>query len=81
MSSKKRAHLRKLTSIRKCATSKKIAFTLNQIYSNLNIAFKTICENLFNLSYHVCILTSIPILTVAAKERKVEWSKSHLDEN
>ncbi len=81
MSSKKRAHLRKLTSIRKCATSKEIAFTLNQTYPNLNIAFRTICENLFNLGYCVCILTSILMLTVAVKERKVEWSKSHLDEN
>ncbi|CAG8754682.1 664_t:CDS:1, partial [Funneliformis caledonium] len=59
-------------STRKCATSKEIAFTLNQAYPNLNIASRTICENLFNLGYHVSIPTSIPILTVAAKECRVE---------
>ncbi|CAI2183500.1 19152_t:CDS:2 [Funneliformis geosporum] len=65
---KKQVHLRKLASTRKCATSKKIAFTLNQTYPNLNISPRTICENLFNLGYYVCIRTSIPMLTIAAKE-------------
>ncbi len=81
LSPKKWAHLRKLASTRKCATSKKIAFTLNQTYSNLNITSRTNCENLFNLGYRVCISTSILMLTVTAKEHRVEWSKSHLDKN
>ena len=81
LSSKKWAHFRKLASIRKCTISKEIAFTLNQIYPNLNITSKTIRENLFNLDYCICISTSISMLTIAAKECKVEWSKSHLDEN
>jgi len=72
LSPKKWAHLRKLASTRKYATSKKIAFTLNQTYPNLNIASRTIHENLFNLGYRVCIPTSIPMLTIAAKECKVE---------
>ncbi|CAI2184182.1 955_t:CDS:2, partial [Funneliformis geosporum] len=49
LSPKKWAHLGKLASTRKCATSKEIAFTLNQTYPNLNIAPRTIRENLFNL--------------------------------
>lgn len=81
LSPKKRSHLGKLASTKKCATSKEIAFTLNQTYPNLNIAPRTIRENLFNLGYRVCIPTSIPMLTIAAKERRVEWSKSHLNEN
>ncbi len=72
LSPKKWAHLEKLASIRKYATSKKIAFTLNQTYSNFNIASRTIRENFFNLGYHVYIPTSIPMLTVAAKEYRVE---------
>ncbi len=79
LSPKKWAHLGKLASIKKYATSKEIAFTLNQTYPNLNIAFRTIRENLFNLGYRVCILTSIPMLTVTAKEHRVKWSKSHLE--
>ncbi|CAI2177258.1 884_t:CDS:2 [Funneliformis geosporum] len=63
----KRSHLGKLPSTRKYATSKEIAFTLN-------LASRTIRKNLFNLGYRVCIPTSIPMLTIAAKERKVEWS-------
>ena len=80
MSPKKRIHLGKLASTRKYATSKEIAFTFNQAYPNLNIAFRIIRKNLFNLGYHISILTSIPMLTVAAKKRRVEWSKSHLNE-
>ncbi len=72
LSSKKWTHLEKLASTRKCATSKEIAFILNQTYPNLNIASRTIRENLFNLGYRVCIPTSIPMLTIAAKECKVE---------
>ncbi|CAG8776425.1 16555_t:CDS:1, partial [Funneliformis caledonium] len=72
LSPKKRIHLGKLASTRKCATSKEIAFTLNQAYPNFNIASRTIRENLFNLGYRVSIPTSIPMLTVAAKERRVE---------
>lgn len=81
LSPKKRIHLGKLASTRKCATSKEIAFTLNQTYPNLNIASRTVRENLFKLGYRVCVPTSIPMLTGVAKERRVEWAKSHLNEN
>jgi len=54
---------------------------LNQTYPNLNIAPRTVRENLYNLGYHVCVPVSVPMLTASAKDYRVEWAKSHLNKN
>ena len=51
LTAEKRIHLGKLTSSRRCASSKEIAHVFNQTYPNLNIAPRTVRENLYNLGY------------------------------
>ena len=53
LTSEKRIHLGKLANSRKCASSKEIAHALDQTYPNLNIAPRTVRENLYNLGYRV----------------------------
>ena len=79
LTAEKRIHLGKLANSRKCASSKEIAHVLNQTYPNLNIAPKTVHENLYNLGYRVCVPVSVPMLTASAKDYRVEWAKSHLN--
>ena len=54
---------------------------LNQTYPKLNIAPRTVRENLYNPGYRVCVPVSVPMLTPSAKDYRVEWAKSHLNKN
>ena len=69
-------YLGKLASSRKCASSKEIAHALNQTYPNLNIAPRTVCENLYNLGYHIHVPVPVPMLMASAKDYYIEWAKS-----
>ncbi|CAI2201363.1 18597_t:CDS:1, partial [Funneliformis geosporum] len=60
-------------SARLFATSFEIADTLNNSYPGLNIATRTVRENLWKLGYQVCVPKKIPFLTSIAKERRVSW--------
>ena len=81
LTAEKRIHLGKLANSRKCASSKEIAHVLNQTYPNLNIAPRTVRENLYNLGYRVCVPVSVPMLMASAKDYCIEWAKSHLNKN
>ena len=79
ITAEKHIYLGKLASSRKCASSKEIAHALNQTYPTLNIAPRTVCENLYNLGYCVCVPVPVLMLTTSAKDYRVEWAKSHLN--
>jgi len=77
LSPKKRRHLGQLARSRAGATSFEITNTLNNIYPELNIATRTVRENLWKLGYRVCIPKKTPFLTPIAKERRVAWANVH----
>jgi len=77
LSPKKRRHLGQLARSRAGATSFEITNTLNNIYPELNIATRTVRENLWKLGYRVCIPKKTPFLTPIAKERQVAWANVH----
>jgi len=69
---------KRLAMAQKGATSAEIAAKLNEAHPDLNIAPRTVRENLFNLGYRVCVPLPVPLLSVAQKVRCVEWEKEHL---
>ena len=77
LSLKKQRHLGQLARSCAGATSFEIADSLNNTYPNLNIAPRTVRENLWKLGYQVCIPIKTPFLTPLAKERRVSWAKAH----
>ena len=74
---RKQRFLGQLAHFRAGATSFEITDTLNNTYSDLNIATRTVRENLWKLGYRVCIPQKTPFLTAAAKEKRVSWAKAH----
>src|SRR5687768_13417188 len=81
LSPKKQCHLGQLARSRAGASSFEIADSLNNTYSELNIAPRTVRENLLKVGYRVCIPKKTPLLTQIAKERRVSWAKAHLRKN
>lgn len=81
LSPKKQRHLGQLARSRAGATSFEIADTLNNTYPGLNIATRTVRENLWKLGYRVCVPKKTPFLTSIAKERRVSWAEVHKNKN
>jgi transposase len=81
LSPKKLRHLGQLACSRAGATSFEITDSLNNTYPELNIAPRTVRENLWKLGYRVCIPKKTPLLTPIAKERRVSWAKAHQHKN
>ena len=81
LSPKKQRHLDLLARSRAGATSFKITDTLNNTYPDLNIATRTVRENLWKLGYRVCIPKKTPFLISITKERRVSWAKAHQNKN
>ena len=77
----KQRHLGRLATAQKGATSAEIAAKLNEAHPDLNIAPRTVRENLFNLGYRVCVPLPVPLLSVAQKARRVEWAWEHVEQN
>lgn len=76
---KMQRHLGLIAQLRKQANSLEITESLKANYPELKIAPRTVRENLHKLGYRVCIPTTVPLLTEAAKARRLSWAKSHLE--
>ena len=74
---KKRRYLGRVAKSQRTASSKEITETLKKTYPGLEIAPRTVRENLQKLGYKVCVPRPVPILTEAAIERRVSWAKAH----
>src|SRR5579871_1180125 len=66
---KKQRHLGRLAELRKQASSQEITEALNAKYPELNVAPRTVRENLQKLGYQVSIPRTIPFIPEAAKAR------------
>jgi len=77
LSPKKQRHLGLLAQTRKQATSSEIAESLNATYPELNIAPRTVRENLQKLGYQVAIPYTTPFIPEAAKAHRISWAESH----
>src|SRR6266511_1945696 len=65
--------------IAQASNSLEITESLKANYPELKVAPRTVRENLHKLGYRVCIPTTVPLLTEAAKARRLSWAKSHLE--
>src|SRR6266498_5108046 len=74
---KKRRYLGRVTKSQRTASSKEITETLKKTYPGLEIASRTVRENLQKLEYKVCVPRPVAILTEAAIEYHVSWAKAH----
>ncbi|CAB4485936.1 unnamed protein product [Rhizophagus irregularis] len=70
-------YLGHVAKLHKSASSVELTETLKKTYPDLNIAPRTVRENLQKLGYKVCIPRPVPILTEAAMNRRVSWARAH----
>lgn len=73
----KRRYLGRIAKSHRTASSFELTETLKKTYPSLNIAPRTVRENLQKLGYKVCIPRPVPILTEAAVNRRVSWARAH----
>ena len=73
----KRHYLGHVAKSQRFASSTKLTETLQKTYSGLNIAPRTVRENLQKLDYKVCIPRPVPLLTKEAMICRVTWAKAH----
>jgi transposase len=73
----KRCYLGRVTKSKRLASSAKISETLQKTYPGLNIAPRTVRENLQKLGYRVCIPRPVLLLTKEAMIYHVNWAKAH----
>jgi transposase len=73
----RRKHLGRIAVKKKSATSKEIAETLNNTYPGLNIAPRTVRQNLQELGFKVCVPRKVPFLTKSAKQRRLTWARKY----
>jgi transposase len=78
LSSGQQKHLGKIAKKKRSATSLELAEILNNTYPNLNIASRTVRENLQKLGYKVCVPRTTPFLKKKDMIRRVSWAQSHL---
>ena len=76
-----RRHLGRIAKLHKLSSSSELTEKLKKTYPNLNIATRTVRENLQKLDYRVCIPRSVPFLTPKAMNLRVVWAKAHQREN
>ena len=76
-----RHHLGRIAKLHKLSSSSELTKKLKKTYLNLNIATRTVRENLQKLDYRVCISCSVPFLTSKAMNLRVVWAKAHQREN
>ena len=74
---RKRRYLSRVAKSQRAASSIEITETLKNTYPDLEIAPRTVRENLQKLGYKVCIPRPVPILTEAAMKHRVSWAKAH----
>ncbi|CAG8500849.1 10620_t:CDS:2, partial [Scutellospora calospora] len=74
LSFEQKKKLKEMVKKRRLATSKKLAETLNNIYLSLNIAPRTVRENLQNIGYKVVVPHAVPLLKKEAMIRQVLWA-------
>ena len=74
---KKHHYLGHIAKTKKCASSSEVTEHLKKTYPRLEIAPRTVRENLQKLGYKVCIPRSVPLLTKDAMTRRVAWAKAH----
>lgn len=63
------------------ATSLEIAEKMNATYPDLNIAARTVRENLWKLGYRVCVPQTTPFLTENAIMTRITWAEKHQHQN
>src|SRR5581483_6634190 len=73
----KRRYLGRVAKSQRFASSTELTETLQKTYPGLNIAPRTVRENLQKLDYKVCIPRPVPLLTKEAMIRHVTWAKAH----
>jgi transposase len=76
-----RCHLGRIAKLHKLFSSSELTEKLKKTYPNLNIATRTVRENLQKLDYRVCIPRSVPFLTSKAMNLHVIWAKAHQRKN
>ena len=72
-----RRYLGRIAKSHKCSSSIELTENIKKKYPNLDIAPRTVRENLQALGYKVCVPRSVPFLTPEAMNRRVAWAKAH----
>jgi len=70
-------YLDKITKEDRTATSKELTEVLNNTYTGLNIAPRTVRENLQDLGYQVTVPRAVPLYKKEAMICRVRWARKY----